>query len=165
MNLETHLVLKENLLKNKKESAYFIGVISKADKKSEFHKKIKNDIPEILDNPKKAKDILIEKGYESLIAYFKEDIVGHIAYQKETTQEGETWNAFHISLSEKYQKTIYLFALCKEFYIKAREQENVKIRFGNTKNRLNNLLLKKLKRIPETNIEIVDGFPEISFTN
>ncbi len=91
---------------------------------------------DFLDKGSKDLEDLRDSGYEIMLTYLDEEIIGHVAFQKHEDQEhGKNWQVFHIYLIEKYRgKNIPFFQAIRLIeYAREKGIEHVRLSKGKHK--------------------------------
>ena len=148
MNLEGKLFIRENLFDDETARDYVIQkVLTDIDSDSEFE--IKNQ--ELLRqeyNPFELMQKLASLGYDVMLGYDNEEIIGHIAYQQHQEEDKISWHMFRIFIPEEKRGRGYFIPLFKEVIKKARTYKISRLKMGNekTKNPYMVVLINALKR-------------------
>ncbi len=143
MTIETKLFFDN---RNKETESYILKAIKNSDINSEFYLKMKEIIilPEEViianfDNFKKV-------GYEVMLCYIENKIIGHVAYQKHENNGKSNWQMFQCYIKPEYRKNGHAHVFVEKFLKYAEKNSINSVRLGAGKHLSMKSLLKKLKK-------------------
>lgn len=146
MNLEGKLFIREELIKNKSAKDYVLKtVLTDIDKDSEFEKRNLKAIKSSSNNPTEYIKQLAQQGYDVLIGYDGEEIIGHMAFQEHHEESGNNWQMFRIHIIPEKRLKGYPIPLSEEFLKKASKYGATKVRLGGGRNPIMKKILERIK--------------------
>ena len=156
MGLEGKLFVREGLLKDQKAIEYVMQkVLPDIDKNSEFELQNKNLIEGMQNNPQDFINELIKKGYDAMLGYTDNEIIGHMAYQEHEDAGEKNWQMFRMKILPDNQNKGYSLPLTAAFIKKAREYNIKQVRLGKGGHDSMSKLLRILKKMElELNIKV-----------
>jgi hypothetical protein len=156
MSLKTKLFIKENLLENKKELDYVLkNALSKVDQGSQFEEKNKDYLSSLKKHPKELIKILGSQGYDIMLGYDNENLIGHMAFQEHNNSQGIDWEMFHLYVNPKERNKNYSLELSLEFLEKAKENK-ANIRLGAGGHPIMKKIIEKIQKKYNGKLKIQD---------
>jgi GNAT superfamily N-acetyltransferase len=146
MNIEGKLFMRERLFSNELAINYVLDtVLTDIDKGSEFEEK-NRDLIATTSNPTEYIKQLALEGYDVMLGYDNEKIIGHMVFQEHYENPGSNWQMFRIYITPENRLKGYPVPLAEKFIEKASERGISKVRLGGGKNSIMKKIVQRIKK-------------------
>jgi len=154
MNLEGKLFIRERLINDNSARNYVIKtVLNDIDQGSEFEQRNSDLIKTNSSNPAEYMKQLAQQGYDVMIGYENEKIIGHMVFQEHKSSCRKNWQIFRIYTILEKRGQGYTIPLSVEFLKKACQHGITKVRLGGGKNPIMSKIAEGVK-MQLKNIEV-----------
>lgn len=154
MDITTKLTIRDDLVDSDPRAVDYVAyMIRNPDEGSEFDLLTKTLRSKITDDQRLIKT-LGKAGYDVMIGYNSENIVGHMAFQEHNGKQERNWQMFHLYVDPKYRGKDIATELAKGLIDQARNYEVQNVRLGAGGHPIMAKVIKRLQKLHGKNLNI-----------